>query len=109
MQRKAGRRLTKNGFKTPFGVWVPKSLIKDVYEGVKFDFRELPTTAELERSIESELSKHRQSLEKTVKAIVTRVTDGGICPPAAWKSVPKELRPIHKALQRSRKELVIGN
>ena len=96
MQRNAGRRLTKNGFKKPFGVWVPKSLIKDVYEGVQCDFRELPTTAELERTIESELSKHRKSLRKTVKAIVTRVTDGGISPPAEWKSVPKELRHIHE-------------
>ena len=96
MQRKAGRRLTKNGFKTPFGVWVPKSLLKDVYEGVQCDFRELPTTAELERSIESELSKHRKSLRKTVNAIVERVTDGGICPPAKWRSVPKELLHIHE-------------
>ena len=96
VQRKAGRRLTKNGFKTPFGVWIPKALIKDVYEGVQFDFRELPTTVELERSIESQLSKHRKSLGMTVEKIVTRVTDGGICPPPEWKSVPKELQHIHE-------------
>lgn len=96
MQRKAGRRLTKSGFKTPFGVWVPKPLLEDVYEGVQYAFRDLPTTAELECSIESELSNHRKSLQKTVKAIVERVTDGGICPPAEWRAVPMELRHIHE-------------
>ena len=44
MQRNAKRRLTKHGFKTPFGVWVPKPLVKCVHKGVQADFRDLPTT-----------------------------------------------------------------
>ena len=110
MQRNAKRRLTKNGFKTPFGVWVPKPLVKGVHEGVQDDFRDLPTTAALENVIEEELEKHRKSLTGTVEAIVAQVANGGICHPADWKSPPpKELQDIQHSYGNARKGWVKGN
>ena len=109
LQRRAGRRLTKNGFKTPFGVWVPKSLAKRVHKGVQADFRDLPTTAELEHAIEGKLEKHRESLTGTVEAILAQVVNGGICHPADWKSTPKELQDIQHIYGNSRKEWAKGN
>ena len=111
MQRKAGRRLTKSGFKTPFGVWVPKPMVKSVHEGVHADFRDLPATTELERAIEGELEKHRKYLTQTVKAIVAQVANGGICPPAdwKWKRPPKELQDIQRSYGNDRKGWTKGN
>ena len=109
MQRRAGRRLTKSGFKTPFGVWIPKSLVKCVHKGVQVDFRDLPTTAELEHVIEGELEKHRVSLIGTVEAILAQVVNGGICHPADWKSTPKELKDIQHSYGSSRKRWTKGN
>ena len=111
MQRNAGRRLTKSGFKTPFGVWVPKPMVKSVHEGVHADFRDLPATTELERAIEGELEKHRKHLTRTVEAIVTQVANGGICHPAdwKWKRPPKELQDIQRSYGNARKGWAKGN
>ena len=103
MQWRAKRRLTRNGFKTPFGVWVPKPLVKCVHEGVQADFRDLPTRTELERVIEGALEKHRKSLTGTVEKIVAQVANGGICHPADWKSTPKELQDIQHSYGNIRK------
>ena len=109
MRRSAKRRLTRNGFKTPFGVWVPKPLVTCVHEGVQADFSDLPTTAELERVIEGELEKHRKSLAGTVNAIVAQVSNGGVCHPSDWKSTTKELQDIQHAYGDARKGWEKGN
>ena len=109
MQRNAKRRLTKNGFKTPFGVWVPKPLVKCIHKGVQDDFRDLPTTTELEHIIEGELEKHRESLTGTVEAILAQVANGGICHPADWISPPKELHDIQHNYGNVRKGWIKGN
>ena len=111
IQRNVGRRLTKNGFKTPFGVWVPKSLVRCVHEEIRADVHDLPTTAELEQAIEGELNKHRESLSRMVEKIVEKITDGdgGICHPRDWKSTPKELLHIKRSYGNTRKGWTKGN
>ena len=109
MQRNAKRRLTKLGLKTPFGVWVPKPLVKCVHKGVQADFRDLPTTTELEHVIEGELEKHRKSLTGTVEAILEQVDNGEIRHPGDWKSPPKELRNIQQRYSNTRKGWTKGS
>ena len=96
IQQNVGRRLTNHGFKTPFGVWVPNSLATYVHNEIHRDFKDMPTTAELEQAVGEELANHKRKLTATVQAIVEKVTNNPICHPVEWRSVPRKLRHIQQ-------------
>jgi HKD family nuclease len=82
-----GKALSKYGFETPFGYWIPKPLEKALVDRVTSIGGSLPSGAVFESEVREFVKQHHEKLEETTRMIVDQATEGGIEHPEEWRAV----------------------